>query len=227
MAAATGTACTACTSISGRHVNVLHCACTYPKSPSLQGNLALPDFVSFRLTWTATSTAAFGAYRATLASSPPRAPPLRSARYSVPVCRVISPESPYAVRYGPRKMVETQVCSGALLERPRGYFGYGTPHAVGTPHTQSISWPEFLLNASRAQPQPHAESQHDPEARVSVGWSHRRWALRARGPPSRTVPSSVPSASGDVARPPARTWRSVSICRFGFWYWLSAKRIGR
>jgi hypothetical protein len=48
----------------------------------LQGNLALPDFVSFRLTWTATSTAAFGAYRATLASSPPRAPPLRSARYS-------------------------------------------------------------------------------------------------------------------------------------------------
>jgi hypothetical protein len=49
---------------------------------NLQGNLALPDFVSFRLTWTATSTTAFGAYRATLASSPPRAPPLRSARYS-------------------------------------------------------------------------------------------------------------------------------------------------
>jgi hypothetical protein len=53
---------------------IVHC--------KLQGNLALPDFVSFRLTWTATSTAAFGAYRATLASSPPRAPPLRSARYS-------------------------------------------------------------------------------------------------------------------------------------------------
>ena len=55
---------------------------TSPWEFELQGNLDLPDFVSIRLTWTATSTAAFGAYRATLASSPPRAPPLRSARYS-------------------------------------------------------------------------------------------------------------------------------------------------
>ena len=93
------------------------------------------------------------------ASSPPRAPPLRSARYFATGVPRNLPETPYAVRYGPRKMVETQVCSGALLERPRGCFGYGTPHAVGTPDTHRISWPEFLLNASRAQPQPHAESQ--------------------------------------------------------------------
>jgi hypothetical protein len=47
------------------------------------------------------TTALQAAYRATLASSPPRAPPLRSARYS-------ATGVPRNLPYGPRKMVETQ-----------------------------------------------------------------------------------------------------------------------
>jgi hypothetical protein len=81
---------------------------------------------------------------------------------SLPACCVFPHlKSPPLSAAGPRKMVETG----------RSSFGYETPHTVGTPLQQRMSWPEFLLNASRAQPQPRAESYaRDPEARDYVGY---------------------------------------------------------